>query len=127
MENLVKVLFLPVFFHAYKIDNNQQSCFNLLELFGLERKTGLAGLKYFNINMPNNLKQLKSNYITPENIIIEIMDKFEASKKHKNDVIELYNKIKNKSSYINRSRPQSIASGLVRYYILIKKKRYKYE
>lgn len=109
-------------FHAYKIDNNQQSCFNLLELFGLDRKTGLAGLKYFNINMPQNLKQLKSNYITPENIIIEIMDKFEASTKHKTDVIELYKKIKNKSSYINRSRPQSIASGLVRYYILIKKK-----
>ena len=50
------------------------------------------------------------------------MNKFEATDIHKQDVIELYKQIKNKSSYINRARPQSIASGLVRYYILIKQK-----
>lgn len=109
-------------FHAYKIDKNPQSCFNLIDLFGLDRKTGLAGLKYFNLHTPKELKQLRGNYITPENIIIEIMDKFDAQDIHKQDVIKLYHQIKNKSSYINRSRPQSIASGLVRYYILIKHK-----
>ena len=50
------------------------------------------------------------------------MNKFSATDNQKADVICLYKQIKNKSSYINRSRPQSIASGLVRYYILLKKK-----
>ena len=65
---------------------------------------------------------LKVNYITPENLIKEIMNKFDASEDQIDDVIQLYKKIKNKSSIINRSRPQSVASGLVRYYILIKNK-----
>ena len=109
-------------FHAYKIDGNPQSCMNLIELFGIERKNGLAGLKYYNLNMPKNNKNINYIHITAENIIVEIMNKFEATDIHKQDVIELYKQIKNKSSYINRARPQSIASGLVRYYILIKQK-----
>ena len=48
------------------------------------------------------------------------MDKFEASKEQKNEVINLYNKIKNKSSKINRSRPQSISSALIYYWISYK-------
>ena len=119
--NSRKGIIFACVFHAYKIDNNPQSCMNLIDLFGIERKNGLAGLKYFNLNAPKDLHSLNSN-ITAENIIVEIMNKFEANDTHKQDVISLYNKIKNKSSYINRSRPQSIASGLVRYYILIKHK-----
>jgi transcription initiation factor TFIIIB Brf1 subunit/transcription initiation factor TFIIB len=48
------------------------------------------------------------------------MDKFDATKEQKNEVFELYNKIKNKSSKINRSRPQSIASALVYFWISYK-------
>ena len=59
-------------------------------------------------------------YITPVNLIEDIMDKFEASKEQKNEVINLYNKIKNKSSKINRSRPQSISSALIYYWISYK-------
>ena len=40
----------------------------------------------------------------------------------KDDVIEIYNKIENRSSILNRSRPQSVASGIVRYYILLNEK-----
>ena len=45
---------------------------------------------------------------------------FNASKEHKKEVFDLYEKIKNKSSDINRSRPQSIASGLVFFWVLHK-------
>ena len=48
------------------------------------------------------------------------MDKFKATSMQKKEVIELYNKIKNKSSKINRSRPQSISSGLIYYWISLK-------
>ena len=50
------------------------------------------------------------------------MDKFDASIEHKNEVIELYNKINNKSAILNRCRPQSVASGCVIYYIRLKGK-----
>jgi len=45
------------------------------------------------------------------------MQKFSATPEQKQEVIELYEKIKNKSSRLNRSRPQSVASGLVFYWI----------
>ena len=48
------------------------------------------------------------------------MDKFKASQEQKKEVIELYNQIKNKSSKINRSRPQSISSGLIYFWISMK-------
>ena len=41
--------------------------------------------------------------------------------KKKNEVVELYNKTKNKSSKLNRSRPQSVASALTYYWICSKK------
>jgi hypothetical protein len=46
------------------------------------------------------------------------MDKFYATKEQKDEILELYKQIENKSSLLNRSRPQSVASGIVRYYIL---------
>ena len=62
------------------------------------------------------------NYVTPEDIISEIMTQFDADKDQTTEVIGMYKQIKNRSSLINRSRPKSIASGLVRYYILKNKK-----
>ena len=119
--NSRKSIVFASIFHAYIELENPQSCDNLLGIFGLERKIGLRGLKHVNLNAPKEV-MLKVNYITPENLIKEIMNKFEASNDQIEEVIELYKKVKNKSSIINRSRPQSVASGLVRYYILIKNK-----
>ena len=50
------------------------------------------------------------------------MEKFDAAEQQIDEVNILYSKIHNKSSILNRSRPQSVASGLVRYYILLKGK-----
>ena len=56
---------------------------------------------------------------TPENIIKELMLQFKADHLEISNVIDLYSKIKDKQSLIlSRSRPQSIASGVIRYYIL---------
>ena len=48
------------------------------------------------------------------------MDKFDATNNHKKEVLYLYDRIKNKSSKINRSRPGSIASGIVYFWISLK-------
>lgn len=45
------------------------------------------------------------------------MDNFQSSDEQKKEVSEIYSRIKNKSSKLNRSRPQSVASGLVYYWI----------
>ena len=50
------------------------------------------------------------------------MDKFNANQTQKEEAIAVYQKVKNKSSLLNRSRPQSVASGIVRYYIVQKNK-----
>ena len=119
--NSRKAIVFACIFHSYKMEGNPQSCENLINVFGLERKIGLRGLKHISLHAPQDA-ELRSIYITPENLIVEIMDKFDANETQKDDVIELYQKIKNKSSILNRSRPQSVASGLVRYYILLKNK-----
>ena len=50
-------------------------------------------------------------------IIKDIMEQFKASTNQIEEVINIYNKIENKSIKINRSRPSSIASSLVFYWI----------
>jgi transcription initiation factor TFIIIB Brf1 subunit/transcription initiation factor TFIIB len=115
--NSRKAIIFACIFHAYKLSGEPQSCDTLIDIFNLEKKVGLRGLKHVNLKIPSN-SVIKSTYITPEHLIIDIMNKFEASDDQKDDVIALYKRIANRSSILNRSRPQSVASGIVRYYIL---------
>jgi transcription initiation factor TFIIIB Brf1 subunit/transcription initiation factor TFIIB len=108
-------------FHAYKMNDLPQSCESLIKVFGIERKIALKGLKYVNLNASKN-SVFRHHYISPEDLINEIMDKFYATPDQKQEVLELYKQIENKSSLLNRSRPQSVSSGVVRYYILKKEK-----
>jgi len=108
-------------FHAYKISGMPQSCEQLIDIFGMDRKVGLKGLKFVNLNAPKDAL-FRQYQISTEHLILEIMDKFHASEEQKSEVLDLYKRIENKSSLINRSRPQSVACGIVRYYILRKNK-----
>lgn len=115
--NSRKGIVFACIFHAYKINNNPQSCEQLIDIFGIERKIGLKGLKFVNLNSPKDSK-FREFQISTEDIISEIMDKFNANDTQKQEAIEIYQKVRNKSSLLNRSRPQSVASGVVRYYIV---------
>lgn len=106
-------------FHSLKLSGKPQSHEKLMKIFELNKKTGLKGLKIVNLNAPKD-SIIHTTYITPVNIIEDIMDKFEATDEQKKDVFYLYDKIKNKSSKINRSRPGSIASGLVYFWVSLK-------
>lgn len=108
-------------YHAFKMANMPQSHEVLLEIFNLQRKDGLKGLKYVNLHAPKDSK-IRTTYVTPIALLNDIMSKFSANEEQKREVIELYEKIRNKSSPLNRSRPQSVASGLVYYWICLKKK-----
>lgn len=119
--NSRKAIIFACIFHSYKISGNPQSCDNLIEAFSLERKVALRGLKHVNLKVSKE-SDIKSTYITPEHLINDIMSKFEATQTQKDDVIDIYKRISNRSSVLNRSRPQSVAAGIVRYYILLNSK-----
>ena len=72
--------------------------------------------------MLQSIQNCVKTRITPKDLVKEAMKKFNASDSQIKDVINLYGKIENRSSMLNRSRPQSVAAGLTYYYILMKHK-----
>lgn len=117
--NTRKGIIFACIFHSYKANENPQSCERLIEIFEIDRKVALKGLKFVNLNAPKD-SPFRNYQISTEHLIVEIMQKFHGSPQHVNEVIAIYQYIKNKSSLLNRSRPQSVACGLVRFYILRK-------
>jgi len=119
--NSRKGIIFACIFHAYKMLGHPQSCEHLIEVFQMNRKIGLKGLKYVNLNAPKKAS-FRDYHIQMDDLIREIMDKFHATDYQKNEAIDLYNQVQKQSSLFNRSRPQSVACGIVRYYITKKNK-----
>lgn len=119
--NSRKGIIFACIFHSYKINNVPHSCESLINVFQIDRKVALKGLKYVNLNASKD-SIFRNFQISVENIIEEVLDKFYATDEHKAEVFALYDKIKDRSALLNRSRPQSMAAGLVRYFILQKGK-----
>jgi transcription initiation factor TFIIIB Brf1 subunit/transcription initiation factor TFIIB len=119
--NSRKSIVFATIFHSYKLSGKPQTHERLIGIFDLNRKIGLKGLKYVNLHAPKE-SSIRTTYITPINLVEEIMDKFSATRDQKDEVINLYKRIKNRSSRLNRSRPQSVASSIVFYWICLTKK-----
>ena len=117
--NSRKAIIFASIYHSFKVQDKPQPHENLIKIFKLDRKNALKGLKHVNLNIPRD-SIIHTTYITPINLVEDIMDKFYATPEHKKEVRQLYDKISNKSSKINRSRPQSIAAGLVFFWICYK-------
>jgi transcription initiation factor TFIIIB Brf1 subunit/transcription initiation factor TFIIB len=111
-----KAIVFACIFNSYKILNQPIGWESLSKSFGLGRRECLNGLKTISLNSSKK-SPVRTAYITPIHLIEEIMDKFSATKLHKEEVFELYKRIENKSYKLNRSRPQSIASSIVYYWI----------
>lgn len=119
--NSRKGIIFACIFHAYKMMGHPQSCEHLIEVFQMNRKIGLKGLKYVNLNAPKKAN-FRNFHIQMDDLIREIMDKFHATDNQKKEAIDLYHQVERRSSLFNRSRPQSVACGIVRYYISKKNK-----
>ena len=119
--NSRRAVIFACIFHAYKLAGNPQSCDSLIDLFNLERKVGLRGLKMVGLNAPKN-SLIRTAHITAVDLIKEIMKQFAASDSQIADVVALHERIENTSSVLNRSRPQSVAAGLVYFFIRLKQK-----
>ena len=116
--NARKSLVFASVFHSFKVHGKGLSHEKLIEIFQLNRKSALRGLRDVSLNASKD-SVIHITYITPLNIIDDIMDKFKVTEKHKEDVKELYDRVRNKSSKINRSRPQSIASSIIFFWICL--------
>jgi transcription initiation factor TFIIIB Brf1 subunit/transcription initiation factor TFIIB len=113
--NFRKSVIFACIFHAFKLEGKSQSHDSLIQVFNLKKKSGLKGLKHVSLNAPKDSK-IRTKYITPVDLIKEIMDKFSSSSLQIEQVVKLYDSIRNKSSKLNRARPQSIASAIVFYW-----------
>lgn len=114
--NSRKAIIFACIFNSFKINNDPQPYENLIRMFSLDKKTSLKGLKYVNLHIPQD-SNIHVIQISPANLIISLLNNLNAGSISKNEILELYERIKNKSSNINRSRPQSVAAGLIFYWI----------
>jgi len=117
--NRQAIIFACVF-HAYKIKGSPQSFDKLQKVFKLDPKNISRGMKKVGLKISEYIKRQKQlpSYVTPINLIPEIMSKFNAGDEHIQNVQKLYERIENRSSVLNRSKPQSVASSLIYYYIV---------
>lgn len=115
-----KAVVFACIYHSYKMVGNCQTPKNLMETFGLNKRNSLKGLKIVNVNSPKD-SVIHISELTAVHHIYEIMDKFSATQVQKMEVVDIYSRTKNRSSKLNRSRPQSLASAIIYYYICLKK------
>jgi transcription initiation factor TFIIIB Brf1 subunit/transcription initiation factor TFIIB len=110
-----KSIVFAAVFYAYKVDRTPQSCDHLINLFKIKRKSALKGLKYVNEHLPPR-SPLRTLYITPEDLIQEFIGKYDTTPAHVAALLDLFHRIKGRSDVLNRSRPQSIAAGVIYYF-----------
>ena len=116
--NARKGIISACIFHAFKVIGKPQIYKKIIKLFNINKKIGLKGLKFVSINAPKNSVIFKTQ-ITPLTFIEYYMEELQASEQDIGYVKILYSRLGNNPNHkLNRSRPQSVASGLVYYWIL---------
>jgi transcription initiation factor TFIIIB Brf1 subunit/transcription initiation factor TFIIB len=113
--NSRKAIIFGCVFHSIKLNGKSYTCESLREIFKLDRKIILKGLKHVSLNAPKS-SQIKTKNGTYE-LLDEYIAKFDINEEDREEILKIYEKIKNKSTIINRSRPQSIISSLIYYYL----------
>lgn len=114
--NFRKSIVFACIFHSYKLSGKPITCEKLQEIFKLDKKVILRGLKFVSLNVPKD-SQIRTRHITPVELIEDIINRTGIPVEDKNQIIEIYLSVQNKSSLLNRSRPQSFAAGLIYYWI----------
>lgn len=116
-----KALIFGCIHQSIKMNGKSHTCESLRTIFGLDRKSILKGLKYVNLKAPKSI-QMRSRQPNSNELIEEYMDKFDLSSSDRLLILDYFARIRNRSTMINRSRPQSVASALI-YYFLCQKYR----
>lgn len=105
-------------FHAFKVIGKPQIYKKIIKLFNINKKIGLKGLKFVSVNAPKN-SVIFQTQITPLTYIEYYLEELQANPTDIQCVQQLYQRVEAcKSHKLNRSRPQSVASGIVYHWLL---------
>lgn len=115
--NSRKAIVFACIYYAYKAEDIHQDSDDLIKMFNIKRRVGIKGLKTVESKVPKD-SLIRQKQTTPTHLVTGILKKFNATQEQINEVVNLYEQIKDKSSIINRARPQSTSAGLVYYFIL---------
>lgn len=111
----IGIIFACVF-NIYKDMDVIKTKDELNQIFNIKPKVITKGLKLFSQLKALNGEKVVSPSIQVEDYIGSVMEKFNSNKENIDKVRKLYEKIKNKSSEINSSKPHSVCCALVYYY-----------
>jgi transcription initiation factor TFIIIB Brf1 subunit/transcription initiation factor TFIIB len=116
--NARKGIISACIFHAFKIIGKPQIYKKIIKLFNINKKIGLKGLKFVSINAPKHSVIFKTQ-ITPLTYIEYYLEELQASEVDVAHVKSLYEQVQRTQCHkLNRSRPQSVASGIVYHWLL---------
>lgn len=116
-SNFRRGIMFACVFHAFIELDRPQTTEYIQKIFkNISKRNISKGFTYYGIEMPKN-KREKYVYITAEHYIPKILNLLKVTDEHISNVLELYNKLKEKSYLLNTSNPQSIGSGFVYYYL----------
>lgn len=114
-----KAIIFATLFYAMKIEDKNEKIKNL---FHLDKKTIIKGIKLINLCLPKSIP-IKTNYVSEQDLLREYILCFdwksteEDANKLESGVLDLLQQLKNKSSLINRSRPQSVICSAIYYHL----------
>ena len=107
---------LGALYFAHKIAGVPLTHKRLSNLLTVEKKDAMAGIAYILDNSPKTSAVHWINN-TPQHIVDETMNKFNATKAQKQEVAALFASVENGSSYLKRSRAGSVAAAVVYHWI----------
>lgn len=115
-----KALILACVSEAHKKNKTPINFDRLIEMFQpIERKHAFQGFKILALKNKHHII-----YIKPIDLVGDLLSKYgiEDPKPYLESIEMLYKRIANRSSILNRSKPQSVAAGLIYYYSLAERR-----
>ena len=116
-KNRLSIVFICTC-HAYEDIGEPRSSTELAKIFKLDKKGISNGIKTFSQFFR---KRPEKTYINAMDIVPQILSKLNLDKKSQHicidDMAQIYEYVKSKSHTFNSSNPNSIAAGLVYYYL----------
>jgi len=114
-KSRMSLIYASVYFACQKFNIPTDKTNELNKKFKLKKKEITKGIRSF--QMKCSSRKNASPQTCHERIIPQIMRLFDMGQTDIENVVKLYNKIKNKSSVLTRPSPCSVSSGLVFYYL----------
>ena len=115
-SDLRKGIMFACVFQAYKNIGQPKIPEDLQAIFKISRRKLSKGLTYFKTRIPKS-EDIVTQYITAEHFIPSLAQVFDLKDEHVKNILKLYKTLESKSSSICTSTPQSVAAGILYYYL----------